>query len=502
MRVYQTFISIFMLLMCSPIVAADPIYSLNAQTFTQCFNVTNTIGPPDFSQPNCAAVRFHDIDPQGRELWLHTDIPDRVLVALHNKPLGLYLMGKAASIVYLNGEIIGKNGQPNSSAKTEIVGNMDHVFYLPRKLLKGQKNTLIIHLSGHKSYVDLSYPMHFIGLGVFGDSKRFVQSHSALGLIFLGMFVLSSIYFGSLVLRVDNKRDPSLLFLMSFFAGTQLAIEISRGLVNYEYPTHDLRLICISLFALCFGLSLLTLLSHKFAGAHKLHWIYGGALLTSIFVLMFPGFDIKTTLAIVVPILISFILIIVHLNNQFSWNAVRYLAVLGMFMCTVSITFQYFHELVFYFIVAILLGYLFVQQANDYSMELESAQAEKSLRAKLEFKLEQMQQQQKSETLNIHSAGKIEKIATQDIFYCKASGDYVEIYQQSRELLYSGSLKGITEQLPTIFVRVHRSYVVNLDKVLSLKRDGENGYLVLSNNAQIPVSRRMMPQVKESLSAH
>ena len=113
-----------------------------------------------------------------------------------------------------------------------------------------------------------------------------------------------------------------------------------------------------------------------------------------------------------------------------------------------------------------------------------------------------MQHQQKSETLNIHSAGKIEKIATQDIFYCQASGDYVEIYQQSRALVYSGSLKGITEQLPTIFVRVHRSYVVNLDKVISLKRDGENGYLILSNQTQIPVSRRMMPQVKESLSAH
>jgi DNA-binding LytR/AlgR family response regulator len=149
-----------------------------------------------------------------------------------------------------------------------------------------------------------------------------------------------------------------------------------------------------------------------------------------------------------------------------------------------------------------LLAYLFIQQASEYSMELESAQAEKTLRAKLEFKLEQMQQQQKSETLNIHSAGKIEKITTQDIFYCQASGDYVEIYLQSRELLYSGSLKSIAEQLPTTFVRVHRSYVVNIDKVVSMKRDGENGYLVLSNDAQIPVSRRMMPQVRETFSAH
>jgi hypothetical protein len=487
---------------CSPIFAADSIYALNTQTFTQCSNVNTPIGLPDFSQPNCAPVKFHDIDPQGRELWLHADLPDDVLIALHKKPLGLYLMGKAASIVYLNGEKIGENGQPNTSAKEEVVGKMDYIFYLPRERLKDKKNELVIHLSGHNGYVDLSYPMHFIGLATFGDSKRFVQNNSSLGLIFVGMFVLSSIYFGSLVVRLKNKRDPALLFLMSFFAGSQLTVEISRGLINYEYPTHDLRLICVCLFALGFGLSLLTLLSNKFGDTHKVHWIYGGSLLTSIIVVMCPGFDIKTTLAIVVPILVSFVLIMLNLKKQFSWHAVKYLAVLGVFMCAVSITFQYFHELVFYVIVAILLAYLFAQQAKEYSMELETVQAEKTLRAKLEFKLEQMQHQQKSETLNIQSTGKIEKVATQDIFYCQASGDYVEIYLQSRELLYSGSLKGIAEQLSTIFVRVHRSYIVNLDKVISLKRDGENGYLVLSNNTQIPVSRRMMPQVKESLNAH
>jgi hypothetical protein len=379
---------------------------------------------------------------------------------------------------------------------------MDRAFYLPKESLKPKNNELIIRLSSHNGYVDLFHPMHFIGLAEYGDSKRFIQSHSSLSLIFVGMFILSSLYYGSLALRVDNKLNSSLLFLMSFFAGAQLAAEISRGLVNYEYPTHDLRLIGVCLFALGFGLSLLTLLSNKFASTHKLHWIYAGALLTSIVVLLTPGFDIKTNLAIVVPILVSFILIVVNLRRQFSWIAVKYLTVLGVFMCTVGFTFQYFHELVFYFLVAMLLGYLFIQQASEYSMELESAQTEKALRAKLEFKLEQMQQQQKSETINIQSAGKIEKIATQDIFYCQASGDYVEIFLQKRELLFNGSLKSMAEQLPTTFVRVHRSYVVNIDKVTSLKREGENGYLVLSNDTQIPVSRRMMPQVKETFSAH
>ncbi len=86
MRPYQTFISIFIMLICSPVFAADPIYSLNKQTFTQCSNVPTSMVLPDFSLPNCAPVKFRDIDPQGRELWLHTGLPDELLIALQNKP--------------------------------------------------------------------------------------------------------------------------------------------------------------------------------------------------------------------------------------------------------------------------------------------------------------------------------------------------------------------------------------------------------------------------------
>ena len=501
MRPIHTLINIFIMLLSLPIFADNSIYALNKQTFIQCSNVTTSSNLPDFSQPNCISVKFRDIDAQGRELWLQTELPNAAIKALKQKPIGLYLMGKAASILYLNGEKIGENGLPGNNAKNEIVGKMDHVFYLPKQALKAQNNQLVLHISGHNSYIELAYPMHFIGLATYGESKRFIQSHSTLGLVFLGMFILSAIYFGSLVLRIDNKLSPSLLFLMSTFAGAQLAVEMSRGLFNYSYPIHDLRLVCICLLALGFSLSLLTLLCHKFAGPHKLHWIYSGALLTSITVLIIPGFDIKTNLALVLPVAVSSILIMVNLKKQFNWVALKYLAVLVVFICTVSVTFQYFHELVFYIIVAILLAYLFAQQANDYSIELETAQNEKALRAKLEFKLEQVQQQ-KPETINIHSGGKIEKIAAQEIFYCQASGDYVEIYLKSRELLYGGSLKSISPLLPATFIRVHRSYVVNLDKVISLKRDTENGYLILSNDAQIPVSRRMMPQVKETFSSH
>lgn len=499
MRLYQIFIGTLLLLMSFYLVAAEPIFSLRGQIFTQC-----EAGPssmvPNFSGPNCEKLPFRDVDPQNRELWLQTELPNKALSALSDKPVGLYLMGKASSEAYINGVKVGRNGTPAKSADKEIAGKMDHVFYFPKELLEEENNKLVLHLSSHQNYLTLHSPMHFIGLSSYGDEKRFIQNFSALGLVFLGMFILSSVYFASLVIRVDNKLPSTLLLLMSTFTGCQLLAEMSRGFIDYNYPMHDLRLIGICLFASGFSMSLLSMISHKFAGTQKLHWIYGGALVTSIAILILPGFDNKTTFALILPIFVSAILLAVALKRHFSWSGTRYLAMLIIFMCSVSLSFRYFHELIFYFIVALLLTYLFVQQAKEYALEIETAQAEKALSAKLEFKLGQMQQQTKSQIINIESAGKIDRIPTTDIFYCQASGDYVEVFLHNRELLFSGSLKGIAEKLPPTFIRVHRSFIVNLEKVVGLKRDGESGQLLLSNDTKIPVSRRMMPRVKESLS--
>ncbi|MEP0357500.1 LytTR family DNA-binding domain-containing protein [Paraglaciecola sp.] len=502
MRLYHIFVCLFSTLICPNVSATDSVYSLGTHTFTQCVDVPTSINFPDFSQPNCQPVNFWEIDPQGKNLWLRTDIPDQTILDLDNRPIGLYLLGKTSSAVYLNGIEIGNNGQPDINQSEEIVGKMDHVFYLPKKHLKQEKNELVLHLSAHHGYLDLTRPIHFLGLATYGTNKIFIQKGSSFGLIFMGMFILSSIYFGSLALMSKEKSALTLLFMMSIFVSAQLAAEISRGVFDYSYPMQDIRLICIALFAMGFGLSLLAFFSHQFAGKHKHHWIYSGALITIIAMVLTPGFDIKTAFAIMLPVIISSLLLITTLAKNFNWYTAKYLVVMFVFISTIVATKQYFHELAFYLIVASLLTYLFFQQAKDYSNKLEIAQAEKTLRGKLELKLEQMQQQKNANFINIPSAGKLDKVPTQEIFYCKASGDYVELKLQTKEVLYSGSLKAIAEQLPTTFIKVHRSYIVNLDKVISLKRDGENGHLILSNKLQIPVSRRMLPQVKESLISH
>jgi DNA-binding LytR/AlgR family response regulator len=63
-------------------------------------------------------------------------------------------------------------------------------------------------------------------------------------------------------------------------------------------------------------------------------------------------------------------------------------------------------------------------------------------------------------------------------------GDYVKLHTPQRFFAVHSTLKGVEERLPVSrFFRVHRSYVVALDKIDTV----QNGVLIV-NNKTIPVA--------------
>ncbi len=62
--------------------------------------------------------------------------------------------------------------------------------------------------------------------------------------------------------------------------------------------------------------------------------------------------------------------------------------------------------------------------------------------------------------------GVLKKINVDDILYLEAMGDYVKVYTGQRFHVLHATLKSIEEKLPSAkFVRVHRSYIVSLNKI-------------------------------------
>ena len=91
--------------------------------------------------------------------------------------------------------------------------------------------------------------------------------------------------------------------------------------------------------------------------------------------------------------------------------------------------------------------------------------------------------------ISIPMNGKIVFLQTDEVIFCESDGNYCKIFlEDKRTLFVTRKLKEVFNLLPKeTFFRIHNSYVVNLKKVREyLKTDG---YVLLSNNRKVPVSR-------------
>src|SRR6202012_3134573 len=84
----------------------------------------------------------------------------------------------------------------------------------------------------------------------------------------------------------------------------------------------------------------------------------------------------------------------------------------------------------------------------------------------------------------IRDSNIVRRLKTNEILYLEAMGDYVKIYLPNQTYSVHSSLKSVEEKLPQdIFLRVHRSFIINLGMVDTM----EGGTLII-NRSMVPVS--------------
>ncbi|WP_347374522.1 LytTR family DNA-binding domain-containing protein [Aequorivita sp. Q41] len=95
----------------------------------------------------------------------------------------------------------------------------------------------------------------------------------------------------------------------------------------------------------------------------------------------------------------------------------------------------------------------------------------------------------------IKSGYDLHKVMYQDIIYIESNSEYVNYYlENGKKIMANQSLSKLESKLPTSFLRVHRSYIVNKEKVTGLK----NRELMLTNE-KIPVSDSYYNTIKTQL---
>ena len=91
--------------------------------------------------------------------------------------------------------------------------------------------------------------------------------------------------------------------------------------------------------------------------------------------------------------------------------------------------------------------------------------------------------------------GKIEKILYDDLLYVEAMLNYVVLYTESKKMIVYLTIKGIIEQLPqNRFLKVHKSYIINLSKIKNI-----DGNEINIGSARIPISQSLYETVMREI---
>ena len=105
------------------------------------------------------------------------------------------------------------------------------------------------------------------------------------------------------------------------------------------------------------------------------------------------------------------------------------------------------------------------------------------------------------EALVVRSEGKEYRVEPARIRYVEGMSEYVKIWLDDAPspLIVLDRLKNVQARLPSgSFLRVHRSYIVNLDRIRSTGADG----ITLDDGTHIPVGDNHRQEVRDYLAAN
>lgn len=127
-------------------------------------------------------------------------------------------------------------------------------------------------------------------------------------------------------------------------------------------------------------------------------------------------------------------------------------------------------------------------KANDLRATIETAlyryNEEMKLRKENEMLYHLVNNKDSKDILFVKSSFQLVKVVMKDILYVEALKDYVTLHTIANKYIIRSTMKGIQEKLPTdTFVRVHRSFIVRIDKIISIGHTK----VTLEYNKEVPV---------------
>ncbi len=102
----------------------------------------------------------------------------------------------------------------------------------------------------------------------------------------------------------------------------------------------------------------------------------------------------------------------------------------------------------------------------------------------------------------VKTGHKIKFISTDEIIYIESQDDYVMIYTKEARYIKQSTMKFFESGLePDKFLRIHRSYIVNVDEIKQIEPYEKESFIaILKNDAKLKISKAGFKNLKEKLN--
>lgn len=295
--------------------------------------------------------------------WLRADVVLPTLAA-SDSALAVRLSLRAASEVWWNGRLLGRNGRVGTSAASEVPGRIDWTVPLPADIGPGQHRLLIRASSFRTGFTPR---LAELGLQVGPIERLYGRAYARwlVAAVAAGAVAVAGMYFISMQRRrMHSARSAERLLILLGVTGLLLPLaEGWRTVVGYTYDLHPARLNLLLLLNACAATLLPAYLQARFGGFRSRRPMAGFAALLVLILFAAPGYDSRSLLLHLLGLLASLTILLRARDSDPQHDRMPVIALLLATLALLLTAATEFLDGLYVVALAVLMTYLLLQHA-------------------------------------------------------------------------------------------------------------------------------------------
>ena len=266
-----------------------------------------------FNDGEWKSIAQYGLPSQQTQYWIRNHL---TVASPEAHEQGVLFSVLGAYEIYWDGVLLGRNGVVGENAQTEVPGDIERVFHVPKSLYTQGSHVISARVSNYYSPEKLRQRYFLIQLGSYEQLINSGYRQNLLPITMLGGIIIIGLYFLMMYFLYQRTPQIFLFSLLCLCISLLLLAESYRGLFGYSYDWHLYRLIGILLLNALVGILLLAFFLQRFGLQHQKKWL-GVTLSLLVFVgFTVDGYDGATYLIFLVSLLASLGVTLVSIKQK------------------------------------------------------------------------------------------------------------------------------------------------------------------------------------------